>query len=937
MKVMRNGLFCLLMITAQAHAQQFDLLKELKKASADVGAEGKIKQDSLDFQFAISVNENSSVFDVTHKDEALNNALYSMKDAKDRTKEELARDSLETAISLYQARWFQMAQTSFFDTKRMMEREGLTKSINYLRTLSCIGLVYLSQGRTIEAAQYIDETLDMSLNGPGRKSAAYVSNLNNRAKLDQSLGQYNEAEQKFEEAAGLAKQVFKDNNKPLAIILNNQAMLYQTVGRYAEGITLMKEAIKYSEQAPKKGLEGKKSFDSRRFSSNLAVLYHQSGNLADAEKTYAEIKKVYENRNQTNNPEYANVLDQLSLLSIQMNKMENVEKNLKKAMDIYKKKFTEESPGYAKALSDLGLYYRIQGKYNEAEQSLIKAMEIRGRVLGVTHPDYFKSKEDLGILYWKKGDHQRAYNNFQEAMLASIDFINRYFPPMSEAEKTKYWDILQPRFQRFYNFCLDASPNIPAVLQDMFDYRMATKALLLNSTNKIKQAILSSKDATLIKDYLNWLGQKETLARLYAYSKEDLKNQNIDLKALEQEANRLERSLSQRSGDFSKGYSTEKKSFKQIAALLNDGEAVVEIIRVHTYDKDFTADSRYAALVLKKGSIQPELVVMENGNQLETRYAKYYRNAIHQRIADDYSYDQFWLKLEPTLTGKKVLYLSLDGVYNQINLNTLKKKDGTYVINAHDIFILGNARDIIAVKQKKAVAPKKNSVLLGFPEYGSSEIAALPGTKVEIEAISKILKTAGYQVTTLTATKATEATIKLLKGPALLHIATHGYFLKDVETSGGDAFGVSAENASNNPLLRSGIMLANAGKTVSGIASPSLESNDNGILTAYEAMNLNLEGTELIILSACETALGDVKNGEGVYGLQRAFLVAGADALIMSLWKVDDTATQALMTNFYNNWIKTRDKQKAFKQAQIQLMTKYKEPYYWGAFVMMGM
>jgi CHAT domain-containing protein len=102
-------------------------------------------------------------------------------------------------------------------------------------------------------------------------------------------------------------------------------------------------------------------------------------------------------------------------------------------------------------------------------------------------------------------------------------------------------------------------------------------------------------------------------------------------------------------------------------------------------------------------------------------------------------------------------------------------------------------------------------------------------------------------------------------------------------------------------------------------------------------MNLNLDGTDLIVLSACETGLGDVKAGEGVYGLQRAFLVAGANALVMSLWKVDDQATQMLMTSFYSNWTKSGNKLKAFKQAQLQLMTKYKEPYYWGAFTMTGM
>ena len=168
-----------------------------------------------------------------------------------------------------------------------------------------------------------------------------------------------------------------------------------------------------------------------------------------------------------------------------------------------------------------------------------------------------------------------------------------------------------------------------------------------------------------------------------------------------------------------------------------------------------------------------------------------------------------------------------------------------------------------------------------------------------------------------------------------MHIATHGYFLADTDLQGGDAMGIDAENARNNPLLRSGLILA--GIQTQNNNTEDLQGNDNGILTAYEAMNLSLEGTDLIILSACETGLGDVRAGEGVYGLQRAFLVAGANALIMSLWKVDDAATQQLMTNFYTNWSKTGNKQKSFKQAQLQLMAKYKDPYYWGAFVMMGM
>ncbi|MDZ7649066.1 MAG: CHAT domain-containing protein [Cytophagales bacterium] len=307
---------------------------------------------------------------------------------------------------------------------------------------------------------------------------------------------------------------------------------------------------------------------------------------------------------------------------------------------------------------------------------------------------------------------------------------------------------------------------------------------------------------------------------------------------------------------------------------------------------------------------------------------------IQQKSADTYSYDQFWARIDPTLAGKKILYISPDGVYNQISLNTLKKNDGPYLLNQYDLITVGNSKDILELKNRKTVAAKKNAFLLGFPDYGGDAVAALPGTKVEIDNLIKILKTGGYQTTPYVQKTATEAILKSLKGPAIVHIATHGYFQPDVEQS---AAGVNQENARNNPLLRSGLLLAGASPTLKGELMPNLESNDNGVLTAYEAMNLDLEGTDLIVLSACETGLGDVRAGEGVYGLQRAFLVAGAKAMVMSLWKVDDAATQALMTNFYTNLAKGGSKAKAFKQAQLQLMTKYKDPYYWGAFVMMGM
>lgn len=916
------------------NAQDDDIATAFMKDLGDMGAKKKARLDSIDFQFAISVNENAGMVEIDQDGEKGAKMLYNFKDKGSRTPSEIASDTLELANWFYKKKMYKVAEASYLEVKSILEEAQLTNDINYIRCISSLGLVYMNMGRLNEASQYLTQALSLA-ESVGPQSAAFGANLNSVAKYNQLTGNYNEAEQGFESAVKVVKKAFGEKSMQYAIVLNNKAMLYQSMGRYDEGIALMKQSLEVLKVANKKLIRVQKyDFNERRFYGNLALMYEASGKLTEAETVFLDVKKVVENNGGQNNPEYAALINQLAILYMEMGKLDKVEPLLKKALEVNKKRLGEESPQYARTLGDLGVFYRISGKNAQAEPLLTKATQIKERVLGVNHPEYIRSKEELAILQWKMGKWNDAVANYKSVMDKTIDFINSYFPPMSEAEKTKYWDITSPRFQRFYNFALAASETNPEVIDDMFDYHTATKGLLLNSTSKIKRLILASKNKELINEYLRWLDKKESLARYYALSREELKNQNINLSELEAEANQMERSLSSKSADFSSGYSTQKISFKQIQNVLSESEAVVEVIRIASYDQQFTKDSKYVALVLTKGKPRPSLVMMENGGQLETRYAKFYRNAIQQKMDDEYSYDQYWTKIEEALAGKKTIYVSVDGAYNQINLNTLKKPGGDYVVKLHDLVNLGNSKDLIAIKTRKVVPLAKNATLLGFPDYGGPEINALPGTKIEIENLLKILKTGGYQTNSFMGKLASEKNLKAVKSPSVLHIATHGYFLQDVEEDG-SAFGIQGENAANNPLLRSGLMLADAAKTVSGAAT-NLESNDNGILTAYEAMNLDLSKTSIIVISACETGLGDVKNGEGVYGLQRAFLVAGAETLIMSLWKVDDAATQELMTNFYSNFMKLGNKQKAFKQAQLQLMTKYKDPYYWGAFVMVG-
>jgi CHAT domain-containing protein len=937
----------LLLISAFELNAQFQKLKgkvrdlkvkeNVEKGASKLGSKlDKVRDkfDSVDFDYAILLTDNSGTFDVNEKGElgatmaSWASLGTSLVDSTKSDGSEKARFQLESGEVFYGLKKYTIAEKRYRSAITLYEQAGLVEDIGYMKALANLGLLYTAMGRFTQAQDVTLSALEKRRAKFGPDNIGVAASLNNNGVLGYNLGRYNEADKDLS-AALLIIEAKGKGSMPQAIELNNKAMVYQTIGRYDDAEKFMNEAISIAEK-----LQDSKSKNHLKFISNLALLYRQTGKYAQAEELYLGMEKKLGK----GSAEMASLLNNKAMLYWVMGREEKVEDLFKRSVAMYKSSSGEESPPSAKAINNLGNFYRYKARFAEAEPLLLKAKTIHEKIVGTNHPVFVQSQEDLAILYWKQKQIGKAYPLYKEVMGKSLDFINRYFPPMSEAEKTKYWDVLAQRFQRFYNFASEIASENKDVLVDLFDYQTATKALLLSSTNKIKENILTSGDKAIIADYRTWLDLKETLARLYAYTKDDLKEQKINLDSIESAANSMEKNLSQRSKDFSAGYSSEPPHFMQIRDLLTDQEAIVEIIQVKKFDQSFTKETKYLALVTLKGKEYPELAVMENGVQLDTRNARFYKNAILQHASDTLSYRAYWGSIDPLLTGKKTIYFSPDGVYNQLNINTLKKTGGDFILKQYDVAALGNSKDLIALKkQKQPAGAKKAAFLLGFPDYGGPAVPPLPGTKLEVDEINRILKASGYKTSELTQKLATEKSVKGVKGMQVVHIATHGYFLADAEVNAGSAIGVDVENAKGNPLLRSGLILMGGASTIAGASTPDLASNDNGVLTAYEAMNLKLEGTDLVILSACETGLGEVKAGEGVYGLQRAFLVAGAKALIMSLWKVDDAATQLLMVNFYTNWVKGGNKQKAFKQAQLQLMTKYKDPYYWGAFVMMGM
>ncbi|MBA3970563.1 MAG: CHAT domain-containing protein, partial [Bacteroidetes bacterium] len=717
---------------------------------------------------------------------------------------------------------------------------------------------------------------------------------------------------------------------PYAIALNNKAMLLQLLGRNSEAEQLMNEVLTITKEKLKES-----SSNYIRLTINLALLYQDMGKLAESEAIYLNAIKLKEKKLGKNHPDYAYLKRGLASLYLQMGKGGEVEAMLKDALSIYKKKLGETHPATIATMVDLGNFFRMNARLSEAEPLLIAAEKARGELLGASHPDHVRSMEDLAILQWQQGKLKEAAANYNAVMDATMKYIDTYFAPMSENEKAKFWDKISPRLQRFNSFVADAAATNPELVGQMFNYQIKTKALLLSATNKIKNAILSGGNEELKKMYTQWLDQKEQLARLYTLSKEELIEEKVNLDSLEQETNKLEKQLSAQSNVFQEGYSETSVTFSDLAKQLTDDEVIVDIIEFKKFNAVFTKEIYYATLILSKNMTQPVLLLNKNGVELESYDTKYYRENIKNIKPDNESYGKFWAEIDKSITGKKVVYVSLDGVYNQISLNTLKDPAGKYLLDNKNLVLVTNSKDVLLLKKSKQIAAIKTATLFGFPNYGSEGIIPpLPGTKKEISNINPIIKASGYKTTVFEGNEASETNVKLAHS-GVLHIATHGFFLANTSAIEDEkVLGIETSKAKNNPLHRSGLLLANCEKVFDGTSD--LSNKDNGILTAYETMNMSLDNTQLVVLSACETGLGDIKAGEGVYGLQRAFQVAGAKAIIMSLWQVSDDATMELMTSFYKNYVVSGNKQEAFIKAQKQIKLKYKEPFYWGAFVLIG-
>jgi tetratricopeptide (TPR) repeat protein len=859
-------------------------------------------------------------------------------------------------------------------------------------SLNNLAVLYTDQGRYTDAGPLLLRALAIDEKTLGPDHPQVAAALNNLAALYKTQGRYAEAEPLYKRALAIREKALGLDHADVAISLNNLAELYEAQGRYADAEPLCKRALAIREKA----LGPDHPYLAISL-NNLAELYRAQGRYADAEAPYKRALAIMEKDLGPDHPNVATSLNNLAALYDDQARYADAESIYKRALAIREKAFGSDHPDVATMLNNLGELYFRQSRYTDAEPLLRRALAIREETLGTEHPLEGLSLLNLAALFYAEGQPTQAEPLFDQAFETLANQFQYYFTYMSEKERLAFLATVQYRFPEYFSFCLSYSRQFPALAGKMYDTVLWEKGFIAQSAAALRAKIQTGGDSEALSLLDKLTEKKSELAKLLSAAPgSDAQKQTERRKqivALEQETNDLEEELVKRSGTLAEEKLLARATWQQVRSALKKDEAAVEIVSFPFYDaKGGPSPTCYVALIITPESRQPEIVVLGEIKDSASSPMEDYRllvSGLQERTSATGTkfYESFWQPLESALGTARRVYVSTDGVLNQVSLGVVPRDDGKLLMEAYDLRIVSSTKDLLRSAHPSA---SNIALLIGNPDFllspdqqraavarqrlriGQQEtvprvsgpdpptilrsdtivrgacdpspprggvLCPLPATAIEVQSIASLLRARNWQVAIDQQENALEEVVKVAQHPRVLHLSTHGFFLSDHKMQQRQT-SLQQPASLEDPMLHSGLFFAGADRVLGG--DPPLADADNGVLTAYEATTLNLQGTELVVLSACETGLGQTQAGEGVFGLRRALQEAGAESVLMSMWSVPDKETQELMSLFYENWLSGMEKPEALRHAQMkereQVEKRYGKdlPYYWGAFVLVG-
>jgi CHAT domain-containing protein len=784
----------------------------------------------------------------------------------------------------------------------------------------------------------IAEEIGKTENDEPMLSSAY----NNLGVIYKNLGDYRNAEFYLNTSYQIDLRTLEPDHPSLISTKNNFANFYNEIGNYEKAELMHKEILEIVEKDQQGTFKNKKS----TYYNNFALISQMEDKHKEAIKYFTKALEC-ETVNFEKNKIPLYLINNLCGTYLDNKNITEAEK-IYKEYNIDSRIMTENSEDVAYALSKKAEIFLLKNDLENALSYIIQAENYFLKYYNDKSVELFEIQMKKGFILKKLGDYNQSAKVLSVVCENYISFLEKNLLTLTEGEKTLYSAKVRPCLNLYYQVITELNPTDISYNEQFFNFRLRTKSISLRYGKKVFDEVLKSDNQALKDLSLQLMTERKAYNKYLSMSKHDLKNIGVNLEILEKNMQIIEKDFYMKASKFLS--TPENKDFKALQKELSDKEALVEIIRIeepYAYDEN-AAPYQYVALIVRKDRSYPILVKISSNN-LETKYMYFYLNSVANLKKDILSYQKFWIEIDKQLNGIEKIEYSPDGCYHKLNINSLyDDKTGKFLLEKYQI---SQYLSLLAL-ENASLGDIKNMALFGNPTYyldlkpifdsmeknetpttrtvsvGFESWSKLPGTKKEIELIAKIGQGQNINIQSFSEEKALENNFKNLKNQQIIHIATHGFYDASSDTNE-----LYSEKSFINPMLKNGLVFAGGGASSDGanFTSQSMFFED-GLLNAQEVSVMDFSGTELVVLSACNSGQGEIRNEEGVFGLQRGFAIAGAKYVLASLWAVDDTGTQEFMVEYYKNLFQTKNYEIAYTQTMKTIITKYPNIYYWGAF-----
>ena len=814
--------------------------------------------------------------------------------------------------------------------------------------LDNLGSCYSKLGNYSKAIEQHAQALEIQKKTLGQEHPDVAASLNSLGLCYLELGDYSKAIELHTQALEIWKKTLGEEHSYIAASLNNLGNCYYSLGDYAKAIEIFTQALKIQ----KKTL-GQEHPDVAASLNNLGSCYSDLGNYSKAIELHEQALEIQKKTLGQEHPDYIGSLKNLGVCYHSLGDYVKAIEIFTQALKIQKKTLGQEHPDVAASLNNLGVCYHSVGDYSKALKLHEQALEIQKKTLGQEHPDYARSLINLGVCYFDLGNYAKAIGFCRESVNVKYSHLLNTFGRLTTAKRAAYWDRYSSDFHEWYPRFICAFDDTTS-LGDLYDKScLFAKGLLLATEMEMRDLVRESGDPVAQEKFDRLQGIRSVLNQQYTKPKEE---RLPNIKTMEDEAERLEQELMGTVSAYGDLMRNLKLTWRDVRSKLGESDVAVEFLSFPVAGDT----TQYIALTVRKGYASPHLVDLFTSTELDDVRNEAYTDKGLSRLV--------WGRMATELEGVKNIYFSPSGELHNIGIESVPHwSDDCLMSDRFDLYRLSSTRELAMARN---VVSSRGAMVYGGIKFNTSvptmvsksgkvgdeahsmsdiyamhvlkdrlvrnlqesrdwKINDLPGTMTEAESVHKQLKSKlkKQDVVLLTGSDATEESFKRLSGnrDRVIHIATHGMYLKADHASDNRrkqqlSFlfhdGAGQGLTEDESLSRSCLLFSGARNTFNGADVKVPDSIDDGVLTAQEVSRLDLRGLDLLVLSACQTGLGDV-TADGVMGLQRGFKKAGAQSIVMSLWSVDDAATRDMMEQFYKQLKPDMsNKREAFLNAQ---------------------